>query len=196
MSNFSSSFTTPVTSPGNIETQSILDQISGIAQTLSSNLLQWGTNVLAGVNSVTSSNVAQYLQSAATSGILANASVSDYLSKYVPQQDQLIQDANSYTSQGRVQSEMGSAESATAQSMDQGRLNAETQLNSYGIDPSSGRYAELVNAQAAQRAAAQAGAGQQARLATEATGRALRSQAIAAGQQLPGQAVNALNSEG
>src|ERR1035437_3725712 len=193
---FSQSISNPVTSPNNLATQDILNQISGIAEALSGQLLKWGTNVFADVNSVTSSNVAQYLSSAATSGILANASVSDYLSKYVPQQDQLIRDANSYTSQGRVQSEMGSAESATAQSMDQGQLNAEPQLNSYGIDPSSGRYAELVNAQAAQRAAAQAGAGQQARLATEATGRALRSQAIAAGQQLPGQAVNALNSEG
>jgi hypothetical protein len=193
----SSSFTVsnPVTSPNNLDTQSILDQISGIATALSNQLLQWGAATLANVNSVTDSNITQYLQNAATSGILANSSVSDYLSKYVPLQDQLIQDANSYTSQARVQSEMGTAESGVAQSMDQGRVNAEQQLNSYGIDPSSGQYAELEQAQEAQKAAATAGAGQQARLATEATGRSLRSQAIAVGQQLPGQAVNALNSE-
>src|ERR1035437_2805331 len=139
----SSSFSFPVTSPGNTATQDILNQISGIALSLSNQMLQWGTSTLAGVNAVTSDNIAQYLSNAATSGILANASVSDYLSKYVPMQDQLIQDANSYTSDARVKSEMGTAESGTAQSMDQGRVNAEQQLNSYGIDPSSGRYAEL-----------------------------------------------------
>ena len=193
----SSSFSTstPVTSPNNLATQDILNQISGIAQALSGQLLQWGTNVFAGVNSVTSSNIAQYLSSAATSGILANASVSDYLSKYVPQQDQLIQDANSFNSKERADSEAATAGSGTAQAMDQGRLAAEKNLEGYGIDPSSGRYAALEQAQEAGKAAAVAGSEQQSRLATAATGRQLRSQAIAVGQQLPGQAVNALNSE-
>jgi hypothetical protein len=191
----SQSSSTPVTSPSNLVTQGILDQLSGIAQDLSNQMLQWGMTTLAGVNTVTGYNIDQFLNSAATSGVLANASVSDYLSNYVPLQNQLIQDANSYNSDARVKSEMGTAESGTAQAMDQGKLNAEQQLQSYGIDPSSGRYAELEQAQNAGRAAAIAGAGQQARLATEATGRQLRGQAIAVGQQLPGQAINALNSE-
>src|ERR1035437_1097689 len=192
---FSQSISNPVTSPNNLATQDILNQISGIAEALSGQLLKWGTNVFADVNSVTSSNVAQYLSSAATSGILANASVSDYLSKYVPQQDQLIRDANSYNSKERADTEAAASESATAQSMGQGMANATKALEGYGIDPSSGRYAELEEAQNAGKAAAVAGAGQQSRLATAATGRSLRSQAIAVGQQLPGQAVNALNSE-
>ena len=62
------------------------------------------------------------------------------------------------------------------------------------MDPSSGRYAELEQASRSQQAAAQAGAGQEAELATENTGRQLRQQAIATGQNLPGFAANALNS--
>jgi hypothetical protein len=89
---------------------------------------------------------------------------------------------------------MGAAESATGQAMDQGRINAEQNLQSYGIDPSSGRYAELEQAQRAASSAAQAGAGQEAELATEQTGRNLRTQAIGALQQIPGQAVNFVNS--
>lgn len=73
---------------------------------------------------------------------------------------------------------MGQAETDVGQAMDAGRANAEQQLQSFGIDPSSGRYAALETAQAAQKAAAQAGAGQMARQRTEDTGRQLRAQAI------------------
>lgn len=92
--------------------------------------------------------------------------------------DQMVNDANTYASQGRIQTAMGQAETDTGQAMDQGRQQAEQQLQSYGIDPSSGRYAALETAQAAQKAAAQAGAGQTARQRTEDTGRQLRAQAI------------------
>lgn len=190
----SNSFSVPTTSPADLVTQGILDQISATAQSISAQMLSWGQGVFANVNSVTGSNIGQFMNNAASAGNLATASVNDYLSKYVPLQDQLIQDANSYTSDARKKLEMGAAESATAQSMSQGISNAENQLQSYGIDPSSGRYAELEDAQQSAKAAAMAGAGQQAERSVEATGRGLRANAIAVGQQLPGQAVNALNS--
>jgi hypothetical protein len=191
----SSSTSTPVTSPNNIATQDILNQISGIASQLSNQLLTWGSNVFQNVNSVTNANIGQFLQGAAQAGNLATNTINDYENSYAPLGKQLIQDANSYASDNRIQSEMGSAEANTTQAMDQGRINAEKNLEGYGIDVSGGRYAELEQAQRAGAAAAAVGAGQQSRLATEATGRNLRSQAIAVGQQLPGQAVNALNAE-
>jgi hypothetical protein len=92
--------------------------------------------------------------------------------------DQMVNDANTYSSQPRIQMAMGQAETDTGQAMDAGRVQAEQQLQSYGIDPSSGRYAALETAQAAQKAAAQAGAGQTAEQRTEDTGRQLRAQAI------------------
>jgi hypothetical protein len=73
---------------------------------------------------------------------------------------------------------MGKAETDTGQAMDASRVNSEEQLRSYGVDPSSGRYAALDRAANTQKAAAQAGAGQVARQRTEDTGRQLRAQAI------------------
>ena len=75
------------------------------------------------------------------------------------------------------------------------RLQAAKQnLQSYGINPNSGEYEELTMANKTAGGAAAAGAGQQAELATEATGRQLLAQSIATGQQLPGQAINASNA--
>lgn len=125
---------------------------------------------------------------------LAGNNISRYEQLFQPQENALVQDANTYASTPRIQMAMGAAESATGQAANAGRINAEDTLRSYGIDPSSGRYQELETAQRAGAAAAQAGAGQQAELATEATGRQLRQQAIQVGQQYPGQAVNALNA--
>src|ERR1035437_4892106 len=92
--------------------------------------------------------------------------------------DQMVNDANTYSSQARIGSEMGKAETDTGQAMDASRVNSEEQLRSYGVDPSSGRYAALDRAANTQKAAAQAGAGQVARQKTEDTGRQLRAQAI------------------
>jgi hypothetical protein len=92
--------------------------------------------------------------------------------------DQMVNDANTYASQPRIKMAMGQAETDTGQAMDAGAKQAEQQLQSYGIDPSSGRYAALETAQAAQKGAAEAGAGQLARQRTEDTGRQLRAQAI------------------
>ena len=92
--------------------------------------------------------------------------------------DQMVNDANTYSSQARIGSEMGKAETDTGQAMDASRVNSEEQLRSYGVDPSSGRYAALDRAANTQKAAAQAGAGQVARQRTEDTGRQLRAQAI------------------
>src|ERR1035437_2282511 len=90
--------------------------------------------------------------------------------------DQMVQDANTYSSQARIGSEMGKAETDTGQAMAASRVNSEEQLRSYGVDPSSGRYDALARAANSQKAAAQAGAGQVARQRTEDTGRQLRAQ--------------------
>src|ERR1035437_215126 len=92
--------------------------------------------------------------------------------------DQMVNDANTYSSQARIGSEMGKAETDTGQAMDASRVNSEEQLRSYGVDPSSGRYDALDREANTQKAAAQAGAGQVARQKTEDTGRQLRAQAI------------------
>jgi hypothetical protein len=174
---------------------SILQQIAQIASQLGQQQYQWAQQQYAGTSALTDQAVQQYLASANASDQLAQNNISRYEGQFQPLEDQLVQDANSYNSPSRAAFEMGKAESGAGQAMDASRINAENQLKSFGIDPSSGRYAELEMAQNAQRGAAQAGAGLQAEQNTEATGRALRGQAIQVGQQYPGQAVNALNSE-
>jgi hypothetical protein len=91
--------------------------------------------------------------------------------------DQLEAQAQSYASPTRIASDMGAAESGAAQGIDAARTNALQDLQSYGIDPSAGRFAGLDRAAQVQKGAAIAGAGNQQRLATEATGRALGSEA-------------------
>src|SRR5271163_1998453 len=88
-----------------------------------------------------------------------NGLLSTWQQTFLPELESLIADANSYASPARIQQAMGAAESGVAQSFDQARDNALHDLTSFGIDPSSGRYAQLDQASRMQEAAAQAGAG-------------------------------------
>ena len=178
----------------NANVANLLDQIAGVDLNLGQQQYQWAQSQFANNSVLTDQAVNNYLTASQQAMQLAGNNIDRYEQVFQPLENQLISDANSYASAPRVALEMGQAETGTGQAMDQGRINAEQNLESFGIDPSSGRYAELEQAQQAQKAAAQAGAGQAARYNTEQTGRALRSQAIQVGQQYPGQAVNALNS--
>jgi hypothetical protein len=71
----------------------------------------------------------------------------------------------SYASPQRIKASMGQAEARVMQGAEAGRQNAIRDLQSYGIDPSSGRYAALDNASRVQAGAAAAGAGNQQRMA-------------------------------
>lgn len=113
---------------------------------------------------------------------------------FLPELNSLIADANSYASPARIQQAMGAAESGVAQAMDQGQQNALRDLQSFGIDPSSGRYAQLDQTTRIQRAAAQAGAGNVAEQQVEAIARGLRSEAIQATAQLPSQAASMIGA--
>jgi hypothetical protein len=89
---------------------------------------------------------------------------------------------------------MGAAQATTAQGIQAGLNQTKQNLQSYGIDPSSGTYGELEASNNAAQGASEAGAGQQARQATEATGRSLLASSIANTQQSSGMAVNATNA--
>lgn len=120
--------------------------------------------------------------------------MSEYNNMFVPEYQKLVQDANSYSGQARIQQAMGAAESGVSQNFNGQRNAALADLQSFGIDPSSGRYAQLDSAERMQEAAAAAGAGFQAEQATEATGRALRSEALQLGSVMPSQATAAYNA--
>jgi hypothetical protein len=97
--------------------------------------------------------------------------------------DELMRTADSYSSPQRQAVDMGQAEAGVMQANERGRQNAVRDLESYGIDPSSGRYADLDHSYQVQGAAAAAGAGNQQRMADEQTGMALKQQATSASMQ-------------
>lgn len=112
---------------------------------------------------------------------------SRYERLYQPLEDTAIKEARDFASPERERFEMARAEASVAQQAEAARRNATQNLESYGVDPSSTRFAALDLGARVQQAAAQAGAGNQARAQTEAIGRSLRSEAINVGRGYPGQ---------
>lgn len=184
------SSSTPIQTPEN----EIMMQIAAIAQQYAQSTFNWAQNTFQDISNVTADNMGRLLDVANQAGGLGTQAAQQYLSQFPQLAQSLISDANSYAGQDRIASEMGMAESGAAQSMDQARLNAEQDLQKYGISPDSGRYAALDRIARTQGAAAGAAAGTAARLNTEQTGRNLRGQAIQMEQQLPGQAINSFNT--
>lgn len=110
-----------------------------------------------------------------------------YEAIYQPLEDRLAKEADDYASPERMETEAAQAQADVAQQFDASRRRAMENLQSFGVDPSSLRYAALDRGANVQQAAASAAAGNQAREQTEAIGRALRSEAINVGRGYPGQ---------
>lgn len=117
-----------------------------------------------------------------------------YRSVYEPAQDRYLADAEAYDTPQRRDQQIGAAQAAVGQNYEAARDAATRQLESFGVDPSSTRYAALDIGTRSQEAAAKAAAGTQAALTTEATGLGLRQNAIGMGSALPGQSIAAQNS--
>jgi len=106
---------------------------------------------------------------------------------YQPLEDKAAAEALDYASPERQEYEAGRAGATVATQFDAARRAATQNLESFGVDPSSTRYAGLDLASRTAQAAATAGAENQSRVQTEAVGRALRSEAINVGRGYPGQ---------
>lgn len=169
-------------------------QIAQHAQQLADHAARWGTDQFNSNADLTDETVNNYLDSSRVSRDLAGNQLDRYQNVFQPQEDALVRDANTYSSDARIRQDMGAAEAEAAQGADAGRQNAIRALQSYGVDPSSGRYAALEQATNAADVASRVGAGQRARMNTENVGRQLRGQAIQVGQQYPGQALGAIRA--
>lgn len=154
----------------------------------------WANNAYAQNSAITNQTVQCYFKTSAAALSQAQKCTAAYNNTFVPQEQNLVADANSYASTPRIQMQMGAAEAQNAQAFQSQRDAATQTLQSYGIDPSSGMYGELNDTLASQQAAAGAGAAQQAEQATEATGRALRSEAIQVGERMPQNITNSENT--
>jgi hypothetical protein len=106
---------------------------------------------------------------------------------YQPLEEQLASDAESYASPGRQEYEAGQAQADVAQKFEAARQTAQQRLESFGIDPTQTRSGALDLQTRIAEGASQAAAGNAARERTEATGRALRTEAINVGKGYPAQ---------
>jgi hypothetical protein len=168
--------------------------IANAAAALGEQVFNWAVQTQATDTAMTNAAVTNYLNMSGIGLGLAQQQLQQYEGTYVPEMQQLASEAGSYSSAARQAVNAGAAESGTTQAVQQGINNSRMNLQSYGINPSSGMYGELEEAQNAAGGAAAAGAGQEASLATQATGRQLLGESIQVGEQLPGMTVNDLNS--
>jgi hypothetical protein len=117
-----------------------------------------------------------------------------YESIYQPLEDKLAQEADSYASDGRKDLERGRAEANVSQNFELARQNAERDLEAYGVNPGSIRTGAIDTSARTQQAAAVAAAANQSDQQVDATGRALRSEAINVGRGYPGQIAGTYNT--
>ena len=148
---------------------------------------QWGQQQFAQNSALTDQVVNDFLGKSRTLTGMGTSDLARYQGIFQPVENQLVADAASYAGAPRIAAEMGRAGATAAQAAEKGRQNALADLQAHGIDPSSGRYAALDNAERLQAAASVAGAQNTAREQAEATGRGLRSEAIQVGERYPGQ---------
>lgn len=172
----------------------IIDAISGVASGLSQQMLQWGQSVFAKTSQITDQAVGNFFNVSQQMQGLSNNLTDQYNNIFAPQNASLAREANSYNSSARQAVDMGMAGATQAQAGDAGMKNSEEALRSYGIDPSSGRYAALDKAAAVQNAANVAGAENMQRNADAATGMKLRSEAVQVGATLPAAIANVNNT--
>ena len=122
----------------------------------------------------------------------ARADRKRYEEIYQPLEESLIKDAAGYTDErnaARADAAAGRAAADVSNQIAAARTASQDRLESYGIDPSQTRYAALDRGIETQGAAMRAGAAnmtrEQVQRAEEATGRALRSEALNIGTWLP-----------
>jgi len=97
---------------------------------------------------------------------------SRYESVFQPLQDKAITEAESYNTMERQNKEAGEAMADVGTAFDAQRVNAQRNLESYGIDPSQTRSQAIDADVRMAEATAKAGAGNMARRRVEQTGRA------------------------
>jgi hypothetical protein len=154
----------------------------------------WAMNQIAHGQQVTDQSIANFLRNAGQSEGLAGTLINQYQNQFSPEVQKFIAMADSYNSPERQKYEMGRAESTVGQADTAALSEAARNLQGMGINPSSGRYADLAMAGRIADAAARAGAGNKAYEDTAAAGRDLQTKVMQFGQNVPSMASNALNT--
>jgi len=112
---------------------------------------------------------------------IADEQYGRYQDVYRPLQDDIVQDANEYDTEGNFQQQAALAMGDVRDQFEQGRQNNAMQLRSFGINPNSGRYQGMQNANNVMESATAAAAATKARTAAEQLGWAKKMDAIGMG---------------
>lgn len=172
----------------------IINQISATASGMAGQLYNWAQGVFAQTSAITNEAVGNFFQASQKMMGLSNNMIDQYNTLFAPENAELVADANSYDSPARVSADMGMAGATAAQAGAAAEANSTAQLQQFGIDPSSGRYASLLNADNVQNAANVAGAENTQRVADTQMGQTLRAEAVQTGAQLPSSIANVTNT--
>lgn len=149
--------------------------------------LAWAKEQFGYTSDITNKVVSSALQTQDLNNQAAAEDRARYRGIFQPLEDELAADARAYASGERKDQQQGRAIAQVNNQFGQQRQAALQNLESFGVDPSSTRYAALDIGTRASQAAAQAAAGNQAAQVVDAQGRALRSEAINVGRGYPGQ---------
>lgn len=149
--------------------------------------LQWAKEQFGYTSDITNKVVSSALQTQDLNNQAAAEDRARYRGIFQPLEDQLAADAQEYASGARLDQQQGRAIAQVNNQFGQQRNAALQNLESFGVDPSSTRYAALDIGTRTAQAAAQAASGNQAAQVVDAQGRALRSEAINVGRGYPGQ---------
>ena len=130
-------------------------------------------------------NASEALMQARQNREQAGETYQRYMTQFAPMEGAFAQQARDYNTPARADQASAAAQADVATAYDQQRAAQDAEMRSYGLDPSQGNAQTRDTLSRLSQAAAQAGAGTQARRAQELTGFGLQQQAIAVGQKLP-----------
>ena len=140
--------------------------------------------------------IIQQVANADTAAQTAQANFSNtlegsYTGTTLPLEQQYAQQAQNWDTPAQEQLNSGAAQAAAGNQIDSSRTAAMSQLEQYGVDPSSTRYAALDIGTGVQKGAAEAAAGTTAIQNTKLQGMGLEQNAILAGQGVANTGVSA-----
>lgn len=153
-----------------------------ISAQVSREQLAWAREQYARDRGVTDQILEQLLPTMQAESDAAAADRNRYNERIQPMEDQLIAEANAYDTPERREQEASRAQADVSTAFAARRKQTLENLASYGVDPSMARSGALDAAVGVQEAAVSATAANSSRLATEATGRALRGEVINLGR--------------
>ena len=160
---------------------------SQAGQQFSEDQLAWSKQQYYDNKATTDKIVNMSLDNAATQQAEAKTAYDRYQSQYQPIEDKLLGQVQDWASPTRIASQEGAAEATAQQQGAQARTASQQQLESFGINPSSTRYAAMDVGNRTATGASAAAAGTNAANLAQQQQLGLESEAINIGRGYPGQ---------